>query len=94
MVCFQLYRNVRLFELEFQWRDAALQDAGDMGNRDAIVCEGDALVFRAFGAVVHFTFCQHATTAMDDDGITGQIVRKACAAREFELNVLSAMFAD
>ena len=85
---------VPLSNSEPQWLDAALQDAGHVGDGDAVVREGDVLVVRAFGAVVHFTLRQHATAAMDDDGVAGQIVRKTRAAREFELHILSAMLAD
>ena len=72
-----------------QWRNAALQNAGNMGDGDAVVRERDVLVVRAFGAVVHFTLRQHAAATMDDDGVAGQIVRNARAAREFELHVLT-----
>ena len=85
---------VPLSNSEPQWLDAALQDASHVGDGDAIVCERDVLIVRAFGAVVHFTLRQHATAAMDDDGVAGQIVRKTRAAREFELHILSAMLAD
>ena len=85
---------VPLSNSEPQWLDAALQDAGHVGDGDAVVREGNGLVVRTFGAVVHFTLRQHATAAMDDDGVAGQIVRKTRAAREFELHILSAMLAD
>ena len=79
---------------KIQRLNAALQDTGHVGDGDAVVRKRDVLVVRALGTIVHFTLRQHTTAAMHDDSVTRQIIRKLRTTREFELHILSTMFAD
>ena len=63
-----------------------------MGDRHAIVCHGYPCLQAGFFPVLHFSFIQHAATAMDHQCIFRQILCEFRSARPRKCQLFSRMF--
>ena len=65
-----------------------------MGNRCAVVGDGDGLVTGALQAVFHFPFIQGTAAAVDDQAVLSQVIRELRPACKFKEEFLPGMLSD
>ena len=63
-------------------REGAGEDAVDLCDGNAIICDGNAGGFRAFNPGLHFPLIQHARAAMDHKLEIPWVIRKFSAGGE------------
>ena len=86
MYLLQLLQNIG------EGAEGAAEDAVDVGDGDAVVGDGHALLLCAADAVLHFLFVQHARAAVNNQFIFAQIFGEACAAGPFKLRLCAGKF--
>ena len=86
MYLLQLLQNIG------EGAEGAVEDAVDVGDGDAIVGDGYALLLCAADTVLHFLFVQHARAAVYNQLVLAQIFGEACAAGPFKLRLYAGKF--
>ena len=85
-------RLLQLLQNIGEGTECAAEDAVDIGDGDAVIGNGYALLLCAADAVLHLLFVQHARAAVDYELIPAQIFGKACAAGPFKLRLCAGKF--
>lgn len=67
------------FQFRTERRDAALKDSVHLRERDSVVDNRRSGFLGARKAAFHFGFCNHAASAVNDERVFLQLLRKFCA---------------
>ena len=86
--------NIVVFSYFRKRLKTSFQNPLYIGNQNPIICHGNLLIPGTGHAVLHFSFIQHASSAVDNQSVLSQFLRKLCPRRKLKFQTLSRILPD
>ena len=84
-----------IFLLEFRKDlDASLQNPVHVRDGNAVVGHGDSGVICTFHTIADLPFIEHTAATVDDQTVSGQIVRESGSTGKFKVQFFTSMLSD